>query len=45
MAGLKPKDKQPNSANTLNNWIARAERDMMAAGQPAQAHETPDPFL
>jgi hypothetical protein len=30
LAGLKPKDKQPNSANTLNNWIARAERDMNA---------------
>lgn len=28
LAQLKPKQKQPNSAAVLNNWIARAERDL-----------------
>lgn len=26
--GLTPKQKQPNSATVLNNWIARAEQDL-----------------
>ena len=28
LRALKPKQKQPSSANVLNNWIAKAERDL-----------------
>jgi len=28
LRGLRPKEKQPNSATVLNNWIAKAERDL-----------------
>jgi hypothetical protein len=28
LRSLKPKDKEPNSAQTLTGWIAHAERDL-----------------
>lgn len=32
LGGLRPKDKQPNSARVLNAWIAQAERQLGSAG-------------
>ena len=32
LAGLPPKDKQPNSARVLNAWIAQAERQLGSDG-------------